>query len=291
MKCRCTETKVMIFSLSIAGIFLFILTSHSFSKTTNNQETEHLVKGLLSADPSEREQAKIQFLQIGPKAVGSLLSLLEKATSPTVTVSRNQNGIDPKEKMMGKIVIGEAQWYVEIEAARNHSEELSIADATRRLDNLKSQVRQDVIEICQQLGVEDNAIQLLVNCLYDSDLYDTSTDGSFSMPTGMQVLVELGDKAVPEVLEIFQRAESQLQAKMSGADTVSSEITERRVKRNAIKARARAAIVLGEIGSKEGLPHLEDFLKTFPIEERLNRQAAYYIEEAIKKIKQRNHLK
>lgn len=216
---------------------------------------------LRSANSTEREAAKEALLKQGSDAVLALIAALEE-------LSR-----DPKPQFdLGNEAAG-AEALRRYESVprkeKNPSEYLSI-DITWR-------VKKDMIELLGRLR-DKAAVPILIE-LTRQELH-TSQNEYLHSP--MQALTEIGEPAVPQILEAIEKVRSKAATDVSGCCPNTTDAKRRAIIESQSEIMiARLSIVLGEIRDVQALPALEELIAT-----RKGRRsyAAYYIRRAISKI-------
>ena len=170
------------------------------------------------------------------------------------------------------------------EALRHDPDALQAAIALDQNIEIHDRLSRDLIEVLASIGTP-KAVPLFAKSLYG--LIDESTGGGpVQFTPGMIGLVLAGEKAVPEVLDVFQRAEALAPFSWAGYPYPNGAQAPA-LRTKAFMIRVRAAMVLGEIGDARALPVLKEFLATDGFGQGLFVAPARYIEDAVKKIERR----
>lgn len=224
------------------------------------------IRGLRSSSEDQRQKAKAEFIQIGAKAIPALMALLEDL------IKRPQ----APRFVTGKEKEGEEAW-------SNLDSTPPQPDQVRNLMNLDISWRLNA-DVCELLGRLHalEAVPLLLQTMEEREEYF----GTGRMGFEMKALVEIGEPAIPQIVALFEAADSKAASLRFGdpQPSLEDQITYKRG--YAAIIRARAAIVLGEIGSVDALPALKESLQKQP---RLGWGPDLpYIEQAIAKIEAQN---
>ena len=221
------------------------------------------IKRLCSSSEKERQTAKDEIARFGRKAIPPLLSVLE-------VLSENLLGLSPKSE------------------GREGSDSgflLGLKESKCYTDpKLNWEVNSDVCELLGQLQAVE-AVPILLRIMDERETINHLGAVTFDM----KALVSIGDPAVPQILEFFESADLRAESIKFGGPQPSLEVQTRYKQGHAATARARAAIVLAEIGDIRALPVLEQSL-------HLSTTGAWrpdvpYIKEAISKIKDKNKIR
>ena len=211
-------------------------------------DPENLVRQLSSESDTVRLAAKAGLIELGPRAVGPLISLLEDLknnSGPRFALDKEKEGAE----------VWEYYWNLPQEQRRGK--------ALSRLRSLEvgGRLRNDVYELLGRLGAKD-AVPLLVQIMEDQEIYDMIP----GMTPVMRAIAEIGPAAVPRLIESIAKVE------VTAASLHSGESAESR-HWSYIRKQENAVLVLKAIGDPSALPALERLITTsnnvFLIEETL----------------------
>jgi HEAT repeat protein len=250
----------------ICSMAYFVFTEAQEEPTIQDNEVDVLVKQLFSGDDAVRSAAKVRLVELGPKAVRPLISLLKDL--------RNDPG--PRFEL-GREKEGAEAW--------DHYTNLPIEQKSREpLDTLRGleiggRLRNDVYELLGRLHAEE-AVPLLVEIMEHQKI-DNLIPG---MTPVMRALAELGPTAVPRVIESIDRAEiTAASSPFVTAPDLSDEAKQRNLEWEITRIQENAVLVLEKIGDARALATLEKLLTATE-----NELLARTVREAMKTIKNKH---
>lgn len=267
MRQRFGSRNMRVASALIAALVLWAAIYWGFTRTrwrsvAEDDQVAAAITQLRSGDPMARETAKETLLKQGPEAVRALIAALEELffdPKPHFDLGNEAEGAEALRRHDNLPV---KEW--------NPSERLSI-DITWRL-------KQDMIELLGRLR-DQAAVPLLIE-LTRREMH-TSQNEYLHPP--MKALVEIGEPAVPKIVEALESVRSTEAATLSTCCPNLTDAERRAIIESEQQVMiARLAIVLGEIRDERALPVLEKLIA--PPRGR-NSYAFYYLKTAIEKIK------
>lgn len=209
---------------------------------TQDETVEAAIKQLQSAE--ERQAAKEQLLRLGPRAVKSLILLLEDLTRhPDFRYPPGKSEVDLTRLQERLNKIPEDAMEERAEAIRL----ISSLDISQRL-------KEDVCELLGRLHAEE-AIPVLIEAM-EAEMGIGQWE---RMSPAMYALIEIGEPAVPKLLEAMETARDRVIAMCAADKDPPSDFF---IRTETVKNQARAAMVLERIGDERALPVLERIKST-----------------------------
>jgi len=219
---------------------------------------------LRSGNATEREAAKEALFKEGSNAVLALIAALQELSldpKPHFDLGNEVEGAEALRRYDSVLV-----------KERNPSEYLSV-DITWRL-------KKDMIELLGRLR-DKAAVPILIE-LTRQEMH--SSQNEYLHPP-MQALVEIGEPAVPQIVEAVESVRGTAAAALSTCCPNLADAERLPILENQVDIMtARLAIVLGEIRDERALPVLEKLIA--PPKGR-HAYASHYVRTAIEKIKTR----
>ena len=254
---RVTSTTLVVAILACA---IFTPACHT------KQPTDEWIKRLCSEEKTERENAKKALIDRGSSSIPPLVSLLRciiKRTMPEFGVKQGKEEPDDAEECPPDLII-----------------EPSVVNMNPDVPTW--QLKRDVIEVLGKLKAVE-AVPLLIK-LEESEPARTRRE---KVNPVMSALVEIGPPAVDKLLEMLEDSISFVHSleEERNSGTLEAQDYERIISRNC-GFQATIILALGKIGEARSLLALNNMSKA-PHEKALD----YYLEEAIKTIKEKNNIK
>lgn len=234
--------------VAAAGIYLFV-TSSSSTVESQFDPAQAAIRKLSSPDEAERQAGKAALIELGPQSVKPLMSLLRELIDDT----------SPRY-MEGK------------------ANEVEEADSQVSSFTINWRLKSDVCQILGKIRCEE-AISLLIDLMGS---YDTSGSSEQTGPE-MYALIDIGQPAVPRLIETIETAEQKIAATINVGPMFTEIEKQRMIAHDVFHLQTRAAMVLGGIGDDAALPALMKLQATTK-----NQILLRYLREAIEKIFQKN---
>ncbi|HWO02548.1 MAG TPA: hypothetical protein VNS63_25115 [Blastocatellia bacterium] len=235
-------------------------------RAVDEEASRWAIKQLWSADQGEREAAKVNLLRLNQKAIPQLIALLRDIESdprPRYAPGREDDVVEAEARYRALLKSGKT------EESREALDDLMNIRITWRL-------KKDVCELLGRLHAEE-AIPALIDAMVSQD----SVGSWETMSPQMQALMDIGAPAVVKLIEAIETAEQRADAIEFKDEPIFTEEARRRIaKIQVFQTKARACMVLGEIGDGRALPALEKLLS-----ETDDPILSPYIIEGLKKIR------
>jgi HEAT repeat protein len=261
-----------VLGIVLCQVLVVFLVGRSFPvpqrATGDNKEMREAADALCSANPEERAQAKDAIFRMGSSAVPFLVAELDDLLMGEHTIYANGRELDAKRAL--------ARYETAILTGDDKERQQALEEVTNLV--VTSRFRNDIIELLGRLKAVQ-AIPSLIAAMRG----EQSAGASEQMSMAMRSLVEIGRPSVPPLLKLLEDAETVASSAPNVANTKVTQAEKRISTRlEVLRIRARAAMVLGEIGDPRALPVLEGLLSSSQ-----DQILAPYVAAAINRIRTR----
>ena len=248
-------------------LFLFFcvcLALMSFDVPRRQNDVAVALNELRSPSEAVRFAAKQRLLTLGEAAIPELVSALQHLIRDMPWVF--ELGMDAEGEQALK--------------RRN----VSFQDLKKRVSydgppDISGRWKQDILDLLAQSKARQ-AVPVLLEALRKGELVGTINE---PLLPEMEVLVAIGEAAVPQICEAFINAEDEQAASRRGSD-LPQEQERAIIESGTRRYRAKLAIVLGKIGDPRALSLLDSFLNSEAAALGQKTHATFYVENAVRQI-------